>query len=252
MSKVLTGLIVYSPLLLKDWESLYTPLKEEFMKLHSLMLGSVLLLLAACKENQTFRNQFKLPDSTSPVTSDQDLTKIYSLKKIGYRCDLITDSEVKDIFIRINYGEEPMKLTFHDYKEDGNISVVFASIANFKINSAEMAKAPAPKGSFKWIGETGVIVDEKINEMGESIRAANVKVTFNADPLDETVEIDQKIEAQGVKVDTKIIVDMKVSGKFEVSELVRTEPTKFERRDFRDLATFENCEEIEALQIGIK
>lgn len=222
------------------------------MKLHSLMLGSVLLLTAACKENQTFRNQIKLPDNTSPVTSGQDLTKIYSLKKIGYRCDLITDSEVKDIFVRINYGEEPMKLTFHDFKEDGAISVVFAAINNYKINSVEMAKAPAAKGSFKWIGESGVIVDQKINDQGESIRAANVKVTFNADPLDEAVEIDQKIEAQGVKVDTKIIVDMKITGKFEVSELVRTEPTKFERRDFRDLATFENCEEIEALQIGIK
>lgn len=222
------------------------------MKLHSFMLGSVLLLSAACKENQTFRKQIKLPDTTSPVTSGQDLTKVYSLKKIGYRCDLITESEVKDIFVRINYGEEPMKLSFHDYQEDGNISVVFATIANFKINSAEMAKAPAPKGSFKWIGETGVIVDQKINEMGESIRAANVKVTFNADPLDEAVETERKLEADGIKVDSKIVVDMKISGKFEVSELVRTEPTKFERRDFRDLATFENCEEIEALQIGLK
>ncbi|WP_213399096.1 hypothetical protein, partial [Bacillus subtilis] len=119
------------------------------MKLHSLMLGSVLLLTAACKENQTFRNQIKLPD-TSTSTSGQDLTKVYSLKKIGYRCDLITESEVKDIFVRINYGEEPMKLTFHDYKDDESISIVFASVGNYKISSVEMAKAPSTRGSFQW------------------------------------------------------------------------------------------------------
>ena len=222
------------------------------MKLHSLMLGSVLLLTAACKENQTYRNQLKLPDPKSPVTAGEDLTKVYSLKKIGYRCDLITDSEVKDIFVRVNFGEEPMKLTFHDYKDDGSISIVFATIGNYKINSAEMAKAPASRGSFKWIGDSGVIVDQKINELGESIRAANMKVTFKADPSDEAIEIERKVEADGIKAESKVIVDMKVSGKFEVSELVRTEPTKFERRDFRDLATFENCEEVEALQIGLK
>jgi hypothetical protein len=236
-----------------DWESLYNPLKEEyFMKLHSVMLGSVLLLSAACKENHTFRNQMNVPDALSPIASGQDLSKIYSLRKIGYRCDLITESEVKDIFVRINFSEEPMKLTFHDYHDDGNISIVMASIGNFKVNSVQMEKARAPKGSLKWIGETGVLVDQKINEQGESIRAANMLVTFNADPLDEVLETEKKVEADGVVVNSKIVVDMKVSGKFQVSELVRTEPTKFERRDFRELATFENCEEIEALQIGVK
>lgn len=221
------------------------------MKLHSLLLGSVLLLSSACKENQTFRNQIKLPD-TSTSTSGQDLTKVYSLKKIGYRCDLITESEVKDIFVRINFGEEPLKLSFHDYKDDESISVVFASVGNYKISSVEMAEAPATRVLFKWIGETGVIVDQKINEQGESIQAANVKVTFKADPLDEAIEIERKVEADGIKFESKVIVGMKVSGKFEVSELVKIEPTKFERRNFRDLAVFENCEEVEALQIGLK
>lgn len=220
------------------------------MKVHSFMLGSVLLLTAACKENQTFRNQMKLPDSTSPVSSGEEMPNLVSMKKIGYRCDLILEGEVKDIFVRSNNESKNLKLSFHDYLEDGSVSQIFANVGSYKINKADMQQLSAPKGHLKWAGETPAIPTQKYNEMGEKILTATMQIKFNADPLDEFIAQEIKVDGEVVKQESKIVVDMKLSGTLEVTEIVKTGPTEIESRPARPLASIENCEEVQALLLG--
>jgi hypothetical protein len=200
------------------------------MKLHSLLLGSLSFLLVACQENQTYR---RFERSETLQTEDKSKTEnpqLYSLKRIGHRCDLILQNEVKDIFIRTKQENGDLRLTFQDYLEDGTLSLGLADLGGYKVSTIQMESGTKANN---WTGEAASVISKRTNENGEPLVGASLIVHLSTENENQN--------------------DLfKMSGSIEVIDVIKTGPATFESRPQREVATFENCEDVEALIVGIK
>lgn len=177
------------------------------MKIYPLIVLSVLLV--SCIENQTQR-KVRSNEVASPGTPLSENSQAFSLKRIGHRCELILENEIKDIFLRTKLDDERLRLILNDYQEDGSLAIGLASIGDFRVGTVHLQKNQDSEQPIRWVGET-------------TFENSRLRVRLNADPFE---------------------AESHLSGSIQVVDIADTEQ--------RTLATIENCELIEALQVGIK
>lgn len=170
------------------------------------------LFLTSCVKTETKKTKIDLPEikKYEPIT----------IKKSGYKCDLVGELENKEIFIKLEKKEDKTTASFHDFISKDKISIISAKFEGYNLMSISLA--PSSENEKVLVGES-VLTHSDLESLSSEGKVFSItgRLTLNED----------------------------LSGVLEQKQMISKEDHSIETTEYKELGKVENCEAFDAIWI---